>query len=182
MARPDKAKGYSGSTAWHNSARSRWFLTKESDGTLILQQPKVNYARAGSEVMLRWDDAHQVFTVVGTVEQKPDAVHHRADLLELLARAIDEGETISPHPTANNNLFLALSCREAFPARLDRSGLYKELAAWKRLGLVRVEAYQGSNRQSRPRLVLTDEGRRLLRAGSVQSEGDEPLTEIELQF
>lgn len=158
MARPRNAKGYSGSTAWHNSARSRWFLNRDEGGTLTLGQPKVNYSRSGSEVILRWDDDHGVFAVTGSYDRALDAGRYRSVLLGLFGDALREGETISPHRTANNNFLRAIRNREGFPQGLDSAAIYKELALWKREGLVQYVDYKSSNRQLLQRLEMTDAG------------------------
>lgn len=159
MARPGEAKGYSGSTAWHNSARSRWLVTRDSSGALLLQLAKSNYARAGAEVLLRWDDTHRVFTVKGSYAQAPGGEAHRPLLLALLSDALAEGVTISPHANANNNLFRSICYRRDFPARLDSKAVFRELAEWRRVGLVRVEDHRRKSRQTGQRLALTEAGR-----------------------
>ncbi len=51
--------GESGTTAWHNSVRSRLYITKANDQTdnceLILQHKKSNYGPESDEIRLRWD-------------------------------------------------------------------------------------------------------------------------------
>jgi hypothetical protein len=184
MARLGESKGYSGSTAWHNSARSRWLLSRDSSGGLILQQPKVNYARAGAEVLLRWDDAHEVFTVAGSFDQAPGGEAYRAVLLSLFASALAEGVIVSPHATANNNLFRSICYRQGFPARLDNQAVRRELDEWLRLGLAKVEDYRRQSRQTGQRLALTDSG---LAMAARAVEGENPrtensLTDFEMQF
>lgn len=169
MARPREAKGYSGSTAWNNSARSRWFLTKDAGGSLVLQQPKVNYARAGAEVLLQWDDTHGVFTVSGSYAQSPGGDIYRSVLLRLVAQALDEGATISLHPNANNNAYRSIKDREGFPRRLDSAAVQQEVAAWQRAGLARIADYRKPNRTVGTCLVLTDAGR-----AAAVGETDEP--------
>jgi hypothetical protein len=41
----DGGEGYSGSTAWHNSARSRLFMTRGDDGLLTLEHQKSNLGK-----------------------------------------------------------------------------------------------------------------------------------------
>lgn len=166
MARPRDAKGYSGSTAWNNSARSRWFLTKEAGGSLVLQQPKVNYARAGAEVLLQWDDTHGVFTVSGSYAQSPGGDIYRTLLLRLLLDALADGADVSPHATANNNLNRVLRAQPDFPTRLDNVAIRGEFAEWQRLGLVRIEDYRRQSRQTGQRLVLTERGRAMAAANN----------------
>ncbi len=173
-SRGEALKGYSGSTAWHNSARSRWFLTKDADGTLSLTQPKVNYGRPGSQVFWAWDDDKKAFIVTGSYAQAPSGDAYRAQLLALLAKALDEGQTISPHPTANNNAGRIIKSMPGFPARLGRAELRKEIEEWQRLGLVRVESYRTDGRKPAERLMLTKAGRAMA-AGEVAPVSSSPI-------
>ena len=157
MAKPRDAKGYSGSTAWNNSARSRWFLTRDETG-LTLTQPKVNYARAGSQVTFQWDGAHQVFAVTGCYDEAPTGKAFRPLLLKLIADVLDEGANISINPNATNNAFALIKARQGFPRGLDRAIVLQEIAAWRAEGLAALEDYTQSNRRTGKRLVLTDAG------------------------
>ena len=157
MAKPRDAKGYSGSTAWNNSARSRWFLTRDESG-LTLTQPKVNYARAGSQVTFQWDGAHQVFAVTGCYDEAPTGKIYRAVLLNLIADVLDEGTNISISPNATNNAFALIKARQAFPRGLDRATVLQEIAAWRAEGLAALEDYTQSNRRTGKRLILTGAG------------------------
>ncbi len=163
MAKPRDAKGYSGSTAWHNSARSRWFLTRDEVG-LILTQPKVNYARAGSQVTLAWDSDHEVFVVTGCYDEAPNGSQFRPLLLRLIAEVQDEGANISLSPTATNNPYKLIKDRIGFPRGLERAALTQEIAAWRAEGLAEVQSYSQSNRSTGMRLVLTETGRALAQA------------------
>lgn len=157
MAKPREAKGYSGSTAWNNSARSRWYLTRDESG-LTLTQPKVNYARAGSQVNFQWDGAHQVFAVTGCYDEAPTGKTYRVVLLKLFAAVLEEGANISTSPNATNNAFALIKARQGFPRGLDRATVLQEIAAWRAEGLAVLEDYTQSNRRSAKRLILTDAG------------------------
>lgn len=157
MAKPRDAKGYSGSTAWNNSARSRWFLTRDETG-LTLTQPKVNYARAGSQVTFQWDSAHQVFVVTGCYDEAPTAAAFHTVLLRLVADVLEEGANISLSQNANNNVYAMIKGRAGFPKGLERAAVFQEVAAWRSEGLADVEDYAQSNRSRGKRLVLTAAG------------------------
>ncbi len=66
------AEGYSGSTSWHNSVRSRWFLYPEGQdvdnaavarrtGSIVLDLQKSNHGRAGHSIRLTWDENAHLF-------------------------------------------------------------------------------------------------------------------------
>ncbi len=168
MAKPRDAKGYSGSTAWHNSVRSRWFLTRDETG-LTLTQPKVNYARAGSQVTFQWDGAHQVFAVTGCYDEAPTGKTYRVVLLKLIAAVLDEGANISTSPNATNNAFALIKARQEFPRGLDRATVLQEIAAWRAEGLAALEDYTQSNRRTGKRLILTDAGLAVVQADTPHS-------------
>lgn len=160
LAKPKDAKGYSGSTAWNNSARSRWYLVKDDLG-LTISQPKVNYAASGSQVTWRWDGEYQVFTVTGCYDQAIVGARFRSTLLRLIADVLDEGANISLYPTATNNPFKLIKDRSGFPRGLERDALTQEITAWRTEGLAAIESYSQSNRSTGKRLALTDAGRAL---------------------
>ncbi|MET4802512.1 AAA family ATPase [Bradyrhizobium sp. LB11.1] len=61
LAHPSRAgmesgSGYSGSTAWNNSVRSRLYLTSGEGDVRILKTVKSNYGKIGEEIMLEWKD------------------------------------------------------------------------------------------------------------------------------
>lgn len=66
--------GTGGSTAWNNTVRSRWYLTRPDEDpgvsaeTRILSRKKANYAAASSEITLNW---HQGAFIC--IEQDPEA-------------------------------------------------------------------------------------------------------------
>jgi hypothetical protein len=172
MADPTLAKGYSGSTAWHNSARSRWFMARAAgDGEdIVLTLPKVNYAKAGSEVVIRWSDEHRVFAVQSVRSGRAKAEDHRAVLLALVRDAIDAGERVSVVPNTQNGAWAAI--KESAPRGVKMKDFGTEVRAWLAAGLVMIEDYRReSNRSAGRRLVLTDAGRALCASAGARSGG-----------
>ena len=76
-------QGYSGSTAWHNSARARWALTVK-DGNRDLVVEKNNYGAAGHGGRWAWDDTHKVIRM-------QDAIGEGSAASEFHDQAILEG-------------------------------------------------------------------------------------------
>jgi len=72
-------EGYSGSTAWHNAVRARWYLypeTKtgyngrpEATGKLILELQKSNLGKADQSMCFEWDDNAHMFSHVQVAEE-----------------------------------------------------------------------------------------------------------------
>ena len=54
--RSSGGEGYSGSTAWHNSARSRLFMSRTESGALTLEHQKSNLGRLREPLSLSWRD------------------------------------------------------------------------------------------------------------------------------
>ena len=100
-----------GSTAWSNSVRSRWSLSRPpgEDGARpdpdarILTRRKANYAAAGETMELRWDDGvlipvAQIGGVFGTIaKQAVEAV-----FIDLMERCAAQGLNVSPSKNAAN--------------------------------------------------------------------------------
>lgn len=172
MADPGQAKGYSGSTAWHNSARSRWFMARRPDtDDVLLSLPKVNYARAGSEVTLRWDDDLKLFRVVSARVGRAKAADSRSVLLGLFRQVIDAGLTVSPSKTASTSLFNQVRDLVGFPPGLDTKRVDQEVRAWVLSGLAAVETFDTPDRKKRERLVLTAAGRAALAESGAEAAG-----------
>jgi RecA-family ATPase len=167
MADPREAKGYSGSTGWNNSVRSRWFMSKAKDGDdIILTLPKVNYAKAGSEAVIRWSESNGVFEVVSTREGRVKAADNRQALLGMLHHAIDmDKRIVSPAVNTRSSVFNTLKDMEGFPAGLKSQEVSKEVSRWKHEGLVIDEHYTALNRKVALRLILTKKGLALLSDG-----------------
>lgn len=162
MADPSEAKGYSGSTGWHNSARSRWFMSRVKDSDdIVLTLPKVNYAKAGAEVVIRWSDSNKVFEVISTRDGKARAADHRGLLLGLLRQAEDRGLSVSPTSGTVTSMYNTFKDLRVFPRGVDTRIVSAEVNRWLAEGLARTEEFKKADRKMSTRLVLTDSGRKL---------------------
>jgi hypothetical protein len=163
MASPDKAKGYSGSTGWNNSVRSRWFMAKDGETEdIVLSLGKTNHAAGGSEVVVRWNDGHRVFEVVSARTGRLKVESHRLALLKVLAAAIDRGENISPSTNSRSSLWSLIKNDPGLPRGVNAKGIHAELIAWTTQGLVVVEDYSNASRHPMKRVILTEKGREYL--------------------
>jgi RecA-family ATPase len=96
-------RGHSGSTHWHNSVRSRWYLTtagdKELDADLrALTHMKNNRGRLAEPIMLRWKDGYfrvEHGAAAGGAMAQPRA---KAKFVELLAQYTAQGRDVSDKP------------------------------------------------------------------------------------
>jgi RecA-family ATPase len=128
MAEVGDAKGYSGSTGWHNSARSRWFMSRVKDSEeVLLTLPKVNYAKAGAEAVINWNETHKLFEVVTVRQGRVRAEDHRDVLLDLLKQAIDAGRTVSPATTTSLSVWNTIKDMPGLPGGLKSKDVNKEV-------------------------------------------------------
>ena len=69
----EDVQGYSGSTAWHNSARSRWFMAFDKDDPelRVLSLDKSNYGKSGLTVEVRWHESKKLLLSGEAVARKP---------------------------------------------------------------------------------------------------------------
>jgi RecA-family ATPase len=163
----ETSEGYSGSTAWHNSVRSRWYLRPENDasdpdaaaaqadGRLILELQKSNYGPSGATIALRWNPELELY-VQDVSHATASGLMARLDedsaLAALIRRAYDGGD---PVPTAFGGQRTAISVLQAIPdlpaAYRGRSGarrLRAKLEALRQSGTIAAASFQRPNRHT----------------------------------
>jgi RecA-family ATPase len=114
--------GTSGSTAWNNAARSRLYLTRDSNedadpDARLLKTMKANYALQGNEFELRWSRGVFVRNVVDTSDPYGQA---EAVFLACLDKSYGDGRHVSASP--NSPSFAA----KAFMRMPQAKGLTKD--------------------------------------------------------
>ncbi len=154
MADPRDAKGYSGSTAWNNSARSRWFMAREKNDDILLRVPKVNYAPAGVEATLRWDNQHQVFAVAGVRHGQPKAQDCAPIILTLLREQLAAGAEVSPAINAANSVHNLLKHDPRYPGSVRPTDVAAMVRQWISAGQIALEKFPRRNRTTGQRLAL----------------------------
>jgi RecA-family ATPase len=156
----DTNSTFSGSTAWNNSARSRWAMTRDSDRVVSLRHEKCNLGPLQEEIRLEFDQVAKVFRPFGTVpgSLSPSALRNsqRVEILKLLAYAIRAGQRLSMSANANNNAFKVLSGSAAFP-KIQRKEFFSVLFDMQREGLICEQEYT-QNRNKYMGLALTPAG------------------------
>ena len=85
--------GYSGSTAWNNGPRWRFYLIADKDDrkTIFLRPMKNNYGPLGEAVTLRWDDTGHLKYIAA---EKPLEVFNQAGLIERIVEAFRTGHGV----------------------------------------------------------------------------------------
>ncbi len=155
-----------GSTAWSNTARSRWSLARpKADGDeqadtneRVLTRRKANYASIGDTIKLRWQNGVLVpisaAAGLTAMVQQSDA---EAVFLTLLARCTAEGRPVSDSRNAGN------SAAKLFASRSDRQGHTRRDfdSAMQRLfvaGKIRMEEYGRAGAAGKPRRIVVAGG------------------------
>lgn len=160
-------EGYSGSTAWHNSARSRLFMVRNDDGTLTLNHEKGNHAKGLQEpITLTWPKDGLPDTVQSLPPEVVQRLQGRADdqaaitLLRLVAEYADRSQYMGTALTARNNPHATLKADPTFKRlRLNREDVQRIVTQCQRAGWLAIEEYRTPDRKNRDRWTVTPEGR-----------------------
>ena len=153
------AEAYSGSTAWHNSVRSRLFLLENEPGELELHHQKSNLGPKLPPLRIAWPtgDVMQVLQPGGFVA----GIESRNDmtaLLGLLHEFIQRGESVSTATTSRTNAALLLRSEKGFPGHLKAHEVFDLLRQAERKQLICRETHRGPDRKPRERWALTPAG------------------------
>lgn len=128
-------EGYSGSTAWHNAVRARWYLSPETDrdedgvsqktGALKLELQKSNLGRADQTITFRWSDTARMF--LGEVKEG-GALNaalaanrdreERASILAAIGAVIERGDYVPAATTGKRTAYHVLSASGKLAASL----------------------------------------------------------------
>ncbi len=153
------SEGYSGSTAWNNSARSRLFMSRDKDGALLLEHQKHNLGRLHEPLRLLWPEGG-IPQVNGPMEPMVKGIADRGHAKALL-RLIDEftarGEFVTTATTSRTHA-AKLLCQEPTYPKLKDGEVFDLLRRAERAGhLERIE-FKGADRHQRERWQVTAAG------------------------
>jgi putative DNA primase/helicase len=177
------SQSYSGSTAWHNSARSRLLLVEAKlPGTLELRHEKSNLGRLRDPLLLKRVGAglmalapDQVDAAVAGVERS-DADKTMA-LLRLIHEAASRGEYAACSHVSTTNPARLFSKEPTYPPGLRAMGVVELLRNAQRDGLVIREGYKDAGRKDRERWAVTPKG--VEHIGAAPSAPSAPSTDKE---
>lgn len=175
-------EAYSGSTAWHNSARSRLFLVELEPGSLELQHQKSNLGPRLPPLALSWPhdglptlaDEWAAGGAIGSMRDKLDT---RA-MLALIGEFYDRGEYVATALQSKNHAVAVLAAEKTYPKRKSAEA-FSLLRDAERAGWLVRETYKTSDRKQRERWALTDAGR--LHIGSAPGAPGAPSMELGAQ-
>ena len=168
--KPENGEGYSGSTAWHNSVRSRLFLYRDDDsGLLTLEHQKSNYGKKQPPLMLLWPEngfprAHQEgdtpdYSGLIDKAQSRQQDANAAEVLKMLAEFEGRGQYASPSPTARNNVYALLKAEPQFKRlKLGRDAVAMIVTQCHRAGWIEPLEYR-ADYKNRQRWAVTEGGK-----------------------
>ncbi|HUR40613.1 MAG TPA: AAA family ATPase [Verrucomicrobiae bacterium] len=160
----ETSQGYSGSTAWSNSARARWYLRTagEESGELILEQQKANHAQVGGQVRIRWNALQHVFEASGAQMLQSRGfidVAQRTAILNALRACLTAGNYCPAATTGRRTAFHVLVAQTGFPdsLRADPRGFWRQIEKLRAMSLIREDSIRRKCRHGVAVLVPVEE-------------------------
>lgn len=134
-------EGYSGSTAWHNACRARWYLhddeqeTEEgrrATGDLRLELQKSNLGQAGAAMRFRWDDDSKLFLgrLVGgntPEERRRQERKERNAVQDAIIDVTEQGRYVPMAAQGQRTTYHVLSASPEFPDSLKTAAGRKRM-------------------------------------------------------
>lgn len=168
--RADGGEGYSGSTAWHNSSRSRLFLTRGADGLLTLEHQKSNLGQMREPITLEWpNDGQPQLREQGAEFEVDELIQNQqgradeakaASLLRMIAEFEGRGQYCHTGLTSRSNPFAMLSSEPSFQKlRLNKDATKRIVNLCQRAKWLDSLDYRTPDRKPHQRWTLTAEGR-----------------------
>ncbi len=165
----ENSEGYSGSTAWHNSARSRLFLTRGQDNLLTLEHQKNNLGLRRDPIKLQWLEGgfpqlvvgYEAPGTAGTLAQAERSDDQNAQaILRMLAEFEGRGQFCSPAITSRNHVYAVLRSEPEFVSLKLRPDDTKRIVnQCQRAGWIQEIDYRTPDRKPHQRWSLTADGR-----------------------
>ena len=163
----DSSEDYSGSTAWHNSARSRLSLDIGSGGSLVLRHAKANRSAKAEPLHLDWHESVPVNA--GEMSPAAEAVRSlRADkearedaasgdwLVQAVGDFERRGEYLTTATTSGSSLYNKIKGEPGFPKGLTSDRCNILARRLERAGRI-VRIVVSKNRKSREVFALAPE-------------------------
>jgi len=158
-----QGESYSGSTAWHNSARARLSLTptKDDESRLTLSLDKMNLAPLRREPLRLVRQLGGVLALDEDVPVTEDSEPPEIAVLRVLSDFVERGERVSAEPNSpRTNAWALLRPEQGFPKRAYKvsGALFSAMRQMERDGLIEKEPYRNQSRKDRIAWTLTAKG------------------------
>lgn len=164
---PENSEGYSGSTAWNNSARSRLFMTRKAHG-LVLEHQKSNLGQLREPLKIAWPAGGLPDVSGGGVdfaglneraEGREDDIRAAA-ILRMLDEYASRGQYASPAPTSRMPVHTLLKAdREFIKLGMQKDDTRRIVTQCQRVGWLAAEDYRTPDRKPHQKWVVTESGR-----------------------
>jgi hypothetical protein len=148
--------GYSGSTAWNKSVRSRLYLTSGEGDARVLKTVKSNYGKKGGEIHLEWREG--VFVTHDpsepTIADGLIASHDDKKFLAVLSKMNRTGQRPSPNKSSTYAPRIMVKHPDAKGMKIPalEQSMYRLLDA----GTIKI-VEEGSPSRRRSRLIVSAE-------------------------
>jgi len=176
----DTTEGYSGSTAWNNAVRARWYLRPETTsneegrtertGGLILELQKANLGRADVEMRFEWDAGAHLFLGqtlgASAFDRKHQDRTEQAGIRLAMKACAAAGVIVPAALQGPRTAYLVLSQQPEFPASLRGKGrpktarFLRHIENLRQLRHIEECEYRRNDRHHASKLALTTEGLR----------------------
>ncbi|AUH72480.1 AAA family ATPase [Legionella sainthelensi] len=154
-------EGYSGSTAWHNTARSRLYLSKCDDRVLKLEHQKSNHGQLSESICMTFS-LDYILVLTNYSNNVPNETILRG-VMTLIGKYYERGDFISPAANARPNVFKALKDDPDFPQSIhDNKQMKVLLKHAESTKLLIIEEYKNDDHKNRKRYKLTDKAQNLI--------------------
>lgn len=166
--------GYSGSTAWHNSVRARWYLRPETrndedaerTGDLILDLQKSNLGRTDHSMRIAWDEDAQTFTGrTITSETALDRAsrerRERNGIMDALRAVVASGDYVPAATTGRRTAYHVLAAHPDFPDSMragkpGRDRFWRLVEGLRQMGEIRESSIRRESRHKTAVLMPAD--------------------------
>ena len=155
------SEGYSGSTAWHNSVRSRLFMERVSDGGLRIAHQKANLGQTAELLNLVWpkDGLPEVAHTMAPEGLVFANEQHTKNLLRLIAEFGERGEHVTSATTSRTNAAKLLGQEPSYPKSLKPAEVFDLLRRAERAGYLEKGKHRTPHRKVLEVWELTAQGR-----------------------
>jgi len=164
-------EGYSGSTAWHNSVRSRLFMTRSQNATLSIEHQKSNLSQCREQLTLEWHDGGLPQLVgINNWDDPSNPFLQRAQgraadelaikLLRMIAEFESRQQYCSTGITSRSHVYAVLKSEPAFKQlKLSKDDTKRVVDQCQRAKWIEPLEYRTPTRKYQERWTLTTEGK-----------------------
>ncbi len=145
--RGQSTESYSGSTAWHNSARSRLALVVDefAPGIIELRHEKCNVGKLQSAFQFKFSDSGILLPVGQSGEVNSNA--DKQAILRIIMEFNARGETLYASTACAQNAFKAMAGEPGFPKKMRKPAFDSLMRSMAREGLIQIEQIQTKQRR-----------------------------------